>query len=788
MFGAVLNRLATSVRRALSQYAVGANEPELALNFIDNEYITNNSTSTFASAVTHARAGNATMTDGYGPNVVVNGTFDSGLSSWTTGAGSSSVTWLSSGCVFIDRNGGSYEDHIQQTLSVTAGKSYIVSFQIKDVSHEVGVRIDGSTQGSTFSSKGTGEVVFNASSSSVELGFGATGSTSATVEIDSVSVREMPVIKWGPHNLLRNSEDLSAFTLQNATVTNNDTTAPDGTQTADKLVSDSGSTFHLALSPTTGVNAKATGAVFLKADEFRYGGVVIRVNSATDRYAVLFDLQTGAVADTLSSGSPLDPFYSIEDVGNGWYLCSVGMDDVTDFALVVSGHPTDTISDINFSHTGDGSSGIYAWGAHLYRSDLGGMVDNPERGDSYVPTTSAAVYLPRIGHHVYNGSAWVNEGVLAESEARTNILPKSGEFNTWSTRIKVTVTDDAEISPDGTQSASTVVPTAVSGEHYVQYDLTSNTGTFTDSAYVKADGYKRVFIRPVHVGATEGATQNVEFDVEAGTVLNAPSGTTGTIQDIGNGWYRIAATYTVSGTITGAYGFRVQILENTGAGSFTGDGTSGIQVYGAQREEASTPSSLIPTSGSTVTRAAETFTIPSANLPWSGTAVSIGMEGRVTYADTGSSVEVYLYYWNLDADNFIRSRIRTDSTKTGQLQPFQEALGTQDGSATSDTYFSPDVLVPYNTASRHGSTFIQGAESGVSFSENSTPTALPDLSSTDLNLAYTYMGTIGTFRVWDKDITDDGLVEATNPSLEPSLSLTFEGTGTNSFVVNDWSE
>jgi len=50
------------------------------------------------------------------------------------------------------------------------------------------------------------------------------------------------------------------------------------------------------------------------------------------------------------------------------------------------------------------------------------------------------------------------------------------------------------------------------------------------------------------------------------------------------------------------------------------------------------------------------------------------------------------------------------------------------------------------------------------------------------------MGTIGTFRVWDRDLGDDGIVEATNPSLEPSLSLTFEGTGTNSFVVNDWSE
>jgi hypothetical protein len=61
-------------------------------------------------------------------------------------------------------------------------------------------------------------------------------------------------------------------------------------------------------------------------------------------------------------------------------------------------------------------------GYHLYRSDLGGMVNNPARGDSYVPTTSAARYLPRVNHHIWNGSAWVNEGLLIESEARTNLI------------------------------------------------------------------------------------------------------------------------------------------------------------------------------------------------------------------------------------------------------------------------------------------------------------------------------------------------------------------------------
>ena len=48
------------------------------------------------------------------------------------------------------------------------------------------------------------------------------------------------------------------------------------------------------------------------------------------------------------------------------------------------------------------------------------------------------------------------------------------------------------------------------------------------------------------------------------------------------------------------------------------------------------------------------------------------------------------------------------------------------------------------------------------------------------------MGTIGTFRVWAQDLTDEGIVDATEPSLEPSLSLTFDSTE-SSFIVEDWT-
>jgi hypothetical protein len=167
-------------------------------------------------------------------------------------------------------------------------------------------------------------------------------------------------------------------------------------------------------------------------------------------------------------------------------------------------------------------------------------------------------------------------------------------------------------------------------------------------------------------------------------------------------------------------------------------------------------------------------------------AVSIQMDGRVTYADTDATQEVVFVRWLALANVRILHRLNTGSTRTGQVQFLQDNANLDTVSSDTDTY-SPDILVPFNIAGRHGSTFVNGAVDGTALTADTTPVALPDLSTTDLNLGSTYNGTIRTFRMWGQDITDAGLVEATEPSLVPSLSLTFDGTE-NSFIVEDWSE
>jgi hypothetical protein len=170
-------------------------------------------------------------------------------------------------------------------------------------------------------------------------------------------------------------------------------------------------------------------------------------------------------------------------------------------------------------------------------------------------------------------------------------------------------------------------------------------------------------------------------------------------------------------------------------------------------------------------------------------SVSIAAEGRITYADEDAGSNAGFFNWQFNSVNYLRFYLSTSGNRLGE--PRFEQRESDDGKTTASgasSIFKPDVLTPFDISGRYGSTFVNGAVDGVALTAITTPTALPDLSSSDLTLAYDYMGTISEFRVWDKDLGDAGIVEATNPSLEPSLSLTFEGTGTNSFIVNDWSQ
>jgi len=146
-------------------------------------------------------------------------------------------------------------------------------------------------------------------------------------------------------------------------------------------------------------------------------------------------------------------------------------------------------------------------------------------------------------------------------------------------------------------------------------------------------------------------------------------------------------------------------------------------------------------------------------------AVGIQMQGRMTYADDVTDGQlVRPYRWHIDNNNRIRSRLSvTSGSDTGNFIFQQTASSVNDEVATGASTYSPGINVPFNIASRHGSTFINGAVDGTALTADTTPVALPDLSATDLNVAYDYMGTISEFRMWGgMDIGDTTIASATS--------------------------
>jgi hypothetical protein len=127
--------------------------------------------------------------------------------------------------------------------------------------------------------------------------------------------------------------------------------------------------------------------------------------------------------------------------------------------------------------------------------------------------------------------------------------------------------------------------------------------------------------------------------------------------------------------------------------------------------------------------------------------MTIALEGEMTYADTGSQLEVTLSRWRFDGNNQVFQFIDTRDTATGLVTFRSAESGVFDDVNSSPTTYSPGINVPFNIASRHTSSDINGAVDGTALTANTTPIALPDLSATDFQIAYTGVVNIKSLRI-----------------------------------------
>ena len=218
--------------------------------------------------------------------------------------------------------------------------------------------------------------------------------------------------------------------------------------------------------------------------------------------------------------------------------------------------------------------------------------------DSAGVLQTAVTNEPRFDHNPTTGESL---GLLVE-EQRTNLLPRSEEFdNAFWTKTNATITTDTIASPAGPVTADKLVETSATGVHRVFNNTLSilASTTYTLSVYAKAGERSRLQLdMRDSIGIISAATFNL---VNGNFTSN--TGTAHTITALQNGWYRLAVSATTSVSHASAGTFVFAMSDGTST-SYTGDGTSGIYLWGAQLEAASTPSSYIPTTTAAVTRSA----------------------------------------------------------------------------------------------------------------------------------------------------------------------------------------
>jgi len=225
--------------------------------------------------------------------------------------------------------------------------------------------------------------------------------------------------------------------------------------------------------------------------------------------------------------------------------------------------------------------------------------------------------VPRFDHDPVTGESL---GLLIE-ESRTNLVTYSEDVSNaaWS-KNNSSIQSNSIVSPFGDTTADKVFDDTTTGAtHTISLSFTKSAVFYTGSVYVKAGEYTKVALGFVGVSNWDGIPQAL-FDLSTEQVTSVGSDATANITPVGNGWYRCILT--AESLNTTSSGLSIGIISdsgtNVGGGDIflghDGDGSSGLYVWGAQVEAGSFPTSYIPTSGSTVTRATDVAKITGTNF------------------------------------------------------------------------------------------------------------------------------------------------------------------------------
>jgi len=369
------------------------------------------------------------------------------------------------------------------------------------------------------------------------------------------------------------------------------------------------------------------------------------------------------------------------------------------------------------------------------------------------------VDLPRIDYLGGSGS------LLLEPEA-LNTATDSNDFTTGDLFVLSSLpgvdngilTSAQATSPDGTNNAWELADNndgntgVVSLRYFSTKVISENYNTV--SLFVKKQGDNDWFY--ISLAGYDFTAQSTYFNISNGTLGNVGADVTASIDDYGNGWYRISVTFQTTTDVQGAIQFRLATINDVGA--ITRDGTNGVYIYGLQAESHATrqyATSYIPTSGDIQTRAADIATD-------AGSSDLISSTEGVLYAEIAALTNEDSTYRVIALSNGNSGEfVFVGFTNINNIYAY---VGSQ-----SIAYFTPTDATDFHKVAikyedNNCKLFINGVQVGTINTTATVPSGLNRLSFDD-GLANNFYGKVKCVAVFQEALTDAELTCLTTPNI-----------------------
>ena len=373
------------------------------------------------------------------------------------------------------------------------------------------------------------------------------------IELDTVRYNFFD-ITTNNTNLLIDTQDFSkaSWAKTNGTITSNSITNPiNGELTADSFIETNANTQQKIVTQnfTFVSGTRYTLSVYAKAIGNRHILLVLPDAAYGSFYEAYFNLSAGSFTINASATSG-GAVATITQLTNGWYRCTFSATATISASSYVQYRLLDSPTTINL-YTGDGVSGMYLWGAQCEIGSFASPYNN----------TSANLLTDS---QVFSSSSW--------------------------TKFGGTITDNVTYDPiygQKTADAFIEINGNTTEKYMFQYKSFIAGTTYTLSIYAKPITGNRniVLILP---SIAYGSNFIASFDLTNGVYnLNSSAisgGATATIAPVIDGWYRCTITATATATADGLTQFRMMNIYPGASPNYTGDGVSGLYLWGAQFE------------------------------------------------------------------------------------------------------------------------------------------------------------------------------------------------------------